>query len=359
VRESVTPTERFMTTLEQRSEQVLYAIIAEYIATGEPVGSRTVSKKPDIGLSAASIRNIMSDLTDWGYIAQPHVSAGRIPTDRGYRLYVDRTVQLGPPDAQDQAAIESWILSAGSDLRDLMRKSSSVLAVLSKQAGIVAAAAAVEQTFRNIEFIKIADDRILVVLVSGNGFIQHRVIQDDDALDQETLERFSRMLQDMLKDLDLRQARERIGKELLHERTAVDAALARVLRYGHIILSRDESREIFIEGQSNILDDPEFSQMERLRSLLVTFEEKSNILKILDRIIQAGRVRILIGAEHGLEDIESCSIVAYPILTDQAPVGCIAVIGPKRMNYHRMLRLVEGTAQVLRRVLGNTADQTI
>lgn len=348
-----------MTALEQRSERILYAIVAEYIATGEPVGSRTVSKKSDIGLSAASIRNIMSDLTEWGYIAQPHVSAGRVPTDRGYRLYVDRMVQPGPPNAEDQAAIESWILSAGPDVRDLMKKSSSVLAVLSKQAGVVATAASAEQTFKNIDFIKIADDRILVVLVSGTGFVQNRIIQDEDALNQETLDRYSRMLNDMLKDLDLAQARERIGQELQHERILVDAALAKVLRYGHIILSRDDSREIFIEGQTNILDDPEFAQVERLRSLLLTFEEKTNLLKILDKTIEAGRVQILIGSEHGVDEIESCSIIAYPILTDKSPVGCIAVIGPKRMDYHRLVRLVDGTAQVLTRVLRHSSDSSL
>jgi heat-inducible transcriptional repressor len=348
-----------MQGLEKRSEQILKAITWEYILTGEPVGSRTLSKKEHIGISAASIRNIMSDLTESGYIMQPHVSAGRVPTDRGYRFYVDTIAQPQELGWDEQATIESLIQAAGLDVRDVLRQSSSVLAGLSKQAGVVTSTAAVEQTFKTIEFIKIADDRILVVLVSTSGLVQNKIIFDEDGINQEALESYSRMLNDMLKDLDLREARERIEHELALEKTKVDAMLAKVLRLGHIILSHQATREIFIEGQTNILDEPEFAQIETLKAILVTFEEKSNLLKILDKTLEARGIQIFIGSEHGLDEIETCSIVTYPIRTAEAVLGSIGVIGPKRMNYQKVVPLVDTTARILTRLLKRIIESTI
>lgn len=348
-----------MQGLEKRAEQILQAITWEYILTGEPVGSRTLSKQKDIGLSAASIRNIMSDLTESGYIMQPHVSAGRVPTDRGYRFYVDNIAQPLELGWDEQAAIESLISAAGLDVRDVLRQSSSVLAELSKQAGLVTATSAVEQTFKTIEFIKIAEDRILVVLISTSGMVQNKVIFDEDGINQDTLEKYSRMLNDMLKDLDLREARERIEVELAREKTEVDAVLAKVLRLGHIVLAHETTREIFIEGQTNILDEPEFAQIETLKAILVTFEEKSNLLKILDKTLKASGIQIFIGSEHGLDEIETCSIVAYPIRTDDAVLGSIGVIGPKRMNYRKVVPLVDTTARILTRLLKRIIESTI
>jgi heat-inducible transcriptional repressor len=348
-----------MVPLEQRSGRILQAIIAEYIATGEPVGSRTLSRKSDIALSAASIRNVMSDLTEWGFITQPHVSAGRIPTDRGYRFFVDTLVEPGSPAGEEREAIESLINAAGLDIRDVLRRSCAALAGLSKVAGIVAAAAVEEQTFKTIEFIKVSEDRILVVLVSSSGYIQSKIIFDESSTNQETLERYSRMLNDMLKDLDLRQARERIEQELRHEMTQVDAMLAKVLRLGQVILSHDDSREVFIEGQSNILEEPEFAQVTILKSVLATFEEKSNLLKILDKTLDAQGVQILIGSEHGLDEIESCSIIAYPIRTKTVQLGSIAVVGPKRMHYQKMVNLVETTAQVMTQLLRKVVENRV
>ncbi len=345
-----------MHRLEKRSEQILQAIVTEFIATGEPVGSRTVSKKGEIPLSAASIRNIMSDLTDLGYIKQPHVSAGRVPTDLGYRLYVDSMPVFGTLDTDEAASIELLIRKAGLDLRDVLRQSSSVLAGLSNQAGVVTGLPAVEQTFKTIELIKVASERILVVLVSTSGVVQNKVIFDEDEIDQETLERYSRMLNDMLKDLDLLEARARVEQELATEKAKVDAMLSKALRLGHILLAQHASRELFIEGQTNILNDPEFSQTARLKAVLITFEEKSKLLRILDKTLEAKGIQIFIGSEHGLDEIESCSIVAYPLRWGEKVLGSIGVIGPKRMNYHKVVPLVDATGRILIRLLRRITD---
>lgn len=349
-----------MDTLEGRSREVLKTIISQYVRTGEPVGSRTVAKKTDLGLSSASIRNIMSDLTEAGYITQPHVSAGRIPTDKGYRVYVDRlTSERGFAHEQEPAFIEELLRPAGLDTRDILRLSSSVLAGLSHQTGVVTAPAPGEQTFKTIEFIKVSEDRILVVLVSTGGLVQNKMIVDEHGLNQETLERFSRMLNDMLKDLDLSQARERIERELAGEKAKVNAMLSKALQLGHIILSLEAHREVFIEGQTNILNEPEFAQIERLRALLSTFDEKSRLLKILDKTLEADDIQILIGSEHGLGDIESCSIIAYPVRTGDTVLASISVIGPKRMNYRKVVPLVVSTGRVLTRLVKNAIENPI
>lgn len=348
-----------MVHLERRSEQILRAIISEYIATGEPVGSRTLSKRRDIGLSAASIRNIMSDLMEWGYIHQPHVSAGRVPTDQGYRFYVDALLVHGGMGVEDESAIEALLKTAGLDIRDVLRLSSSVLADFSRQTGVVTATSPVEQTFKAIDFIKVSDDRILVVLTSTSGLVLNKMILDEDNIKQETLERYSRMLNDMLRDLDLRQARERIEQELLQEKTKVDAMLAKALLLGHSILLASAVREVFIEGKINILDEPEFTQIEKLKAILVTFEEKSNLLKILDKTFEAEGIQVFIGSEHGLYEIDSCSIVAYPIRTEEASLGSIAVVGPKRMNYRKVVPLVDATARILTRIARRIIENEI
>jgi heat-inducible transcriptional repressor len=348
-----------MDRLEDRSEAILRTIVAEYVDSGEPVGSRTVAKCEEVGLSAASIRNIMSDLTESGYIAQPHVSAGRVPTDRGYRYYVDNLLVRYPQDArEEQSTIESLISAAGGDIREVLRQSSAVLAGLSRQA-VISASVPEEQTFKKIEFIKVADDRILVVLVSTSGFVQNKMIYDEDALNQETLERYGRMLNDVLSDLDLRQARERIERELALAGTAVDAMLTKALRLGHIILSQETEREVFIEGRTNILDEPEFSSVEQLKALLTTFEEKSKLLKILDKTLDGEGLQIFIGSEHGLGAIEICAIVAYPIRTEDSVLGSISVIGPKRMDYPKVISLVDITGRVVTHLMRNFVETSI
>lgn len=349
--------EKTVQGLEKRSEKILEVLVAEYIATGDPVGSRTLSKITEFGLSAASIRNVMSDLTESGYITQPHVSAGRVPTDRGYRLYVNSLLEVHETDQDKYSEIESLMKSVGPDVRDLLRQSSSILAGFSKQAGVVSSSPAVQQTFKTIEFVKVAAERILVILISASGFVQTKTIYDEDDIDQRTLETYGRMLNNMLQDLDLSQAKKRIEAELALEKTRVDAMLAKTLRLGHVILSQPVSRDVFIEGQSNILTEPEFSQTEKIRALLTAFEEKSNLLKILDKTLRADGIQIYIGSEHGLQELDSCSIVAYPIRTSDTVVGSIGVVGPKRMNYHRVVPLVYATARILTNVLSKIIER--
>jgi heat-inducible transcriptional repressor len=340
-----------MHDLEPRAQDILEAIVTEYLSTGDPVGSRTISKKLQSSLSPASVRNVMSDLTDMGLIKQPHVSAGRVPTDSAIRFYVDTIMRSHIKLSEDSKQIESMINIYDANMRDILRRASSVLAELSRQAGVVTTPAALEQTFKTIDFIKVAGDKILVILVSTTGFVLNKLIYDKDGVDQETLERYSRIINDMLKDLDLRQARRKIEMELATEKTMVDAMLTKTLRMGHAVLSVRDEGEIFIEGQTHFLDDPEFAQVEKLKAVLITFEEKNKLLNILEQILDTDSLKILVGEEHGLREMESCSIVAYPVRTDESVAGIVAVVGPKRMNYQKIGGLVYNTGLALGNVL--------
>lgn len=336
-----------MAALEPRAEKILQEIVNEYITTGEPVGSRTVSRKGNVGLSAASVRNIMCDLTESGYITQPHISAGRIPTDMGYRVYVNGLMNARPLPAQERDRIISALKAEPWGNRDLFKQSSAILAGISRQAGLAAATGVADQTFKTIEFIKIADDRVLVILVSSTGSVQSKVIYDENRIQQETLDRYSRQLSDHLKDLTLEEARERIQQEFVSERAQLDAVLLKTLRLCHLILSSYDSKEIFIDGQTNILDDPEFAQIEKLKAILLSFEDKGRLLSLLHKTLKTDGIQILIGQEHGLDEFESCAVVAYPIRSEEKVIGGIGVIGPKRMNYRKVISVVDTTAQVI------------
>ncbi len=336
-----------MAALEPRAEKILHEIVNEYITTGEPVGSRTVSRKGNVGLSAASVRNIMFDLTESGYITQPHVSAGRIPTDMGYRVYVNALMSSRPLPAKERDRIISALKAEPWGNRDLFKQSSVILAGVSKQAGLAAATSAVDQTFKTIEFIKLADGRVLVILVSSTGSVQSKIIYDENRIQQETLDRYSRQLNDHLKDLTLEEARERIQQEFVSERAQLDAVLLKTLRLCHLILSSYDSKEIFIDGQTNILDEPEFAHIEKLKAILLSFEDKGRLLGLLHKTLKMDGIQVLIGQEHGLDEFESCAVVAYPIRSEEKVIGGIGVIGPKRMNYRKVISVVDTTAQVI------------
>jgi heat-inducible transcriptional repressor len=349
-----------MERLDPRSETILKTIVREYISLGEPIGSRTVSRSKGVSLSPASVRNIMTDLTESGYIAQPHVSAGRVPTDKAYRFYVDDILALGIPEQPvEREAIYSIIQAVGLDRRDVFKKSSSLLAGLSRQAGVVSPTPARNSRFKSIQFIKVSDERILVILESSGGATQHKLILDEDGLNQDTLDTYSRIVSDLLQDLNLSEARDKLKRELELEKNRMDALMSKVMGVGYELLSNEDHRDLFIEGTANMLVEPEFLNVEHLKAVLITFEEKSNLLKILDKTMDAEGVQVYIGSELGLENMEPCAVVAYPIRVSGSVVGAIAVIGPKRMQYGKIVALVDTTAQALTRFIAKIVESPV
>jgi len=307
--------------LTERDRRVLQAIITDYIQTAEPVGSRIVSKKYKMGLSPATIRNVMADLEEMGFLIQPHTSAGRVPTDKGYRFFVDTILSMQRLNLEEKGNIEKSLLMEGDpDIKEVMKRASQLLSLLSKQTGVVLAPRFGSKIFKHIEFIKLRDRRILVIIVSRTGEVQNKLIQADEEMSQDELDNYSRYLSEIM---------------------------------GGLSLVEEGEGDLFIEGKTNIMQSPEFADMEKMRGLLEAFEEKTKIVKLLDKALSAQGIQIFIGAENELHEMINCSVVAAPYSRENYTLGTLGVIGPTRMDYSNIIPVVDYTARIMGQILGN------
>jgi heat-inducible transcriptional repressor len=340
-----------MLPLTQRDKNILKIIVKDYINTGEPVGSRTVAKQSDLSLSPATIRNIMADLEEMGLLAQPHTSAGRVPTEKGLRLFVDTLLDrqgLSPPELEE---IMSTYRDCGADMSQLMRGTCRILSAFSHYTGIVMPPSLQETICKRIEFIRIKNNHILVIFVASSGLVQNRVVEMDEDLSQNELDKITHYLNNLLTDLPLREVRERIVEEMRLEKMVYDELLQRVLQLGGDALETREDRDLYIEGQTNILDEPAFADVERMKELFKAFEEKSLLVKLLDRSMKAQGVQVLFGSECGVAGIKGCSLITSTYGHPGRFLGILGVIGPMRMDYARVIPVVDYTAKLLTDIL--------
>ena len=336
-----------MLPLTERDKNILKVIVKDYIATGEPVGSRTVAKQSDLNLGPASIRNVMADLEELGLLQQPHTSAGRIPTEQGLRLFVDLLLEREELASEEQAMIMSAYQTCGADMAQLMRGTCRVLSALSHYTGIIMAAPLHETLFNRIEFIRIKRNQVLVIFVAASGLVQNRVVEMEEDLRQEELDTITNYLNSQLSGFTLREVRERIVEEMHQEKVAYDQLLQKALQLEGGVLEQREERDLFIEGQTNILDEPTFADVGRMKELFKTFEEKSLLVKLLDRSMKSQGVQILLGSECGVAGIEGCSLITATYGHPSQFLGILGVIGPLRMNYSRIIPVVDYTAKLL------------
>jgi heat-inducible transcriptional repressor len=339
--------------LDDRATQVLRFIVLDYIATAEPVGSRTISKKMGQALSPATIRNIMADLEEMGFLAQPHTSAGRVPTGAGFRYYIDHLLALrslgqGEVDQLQRAAEEG---TAPAD--ELVRQVSRLLANLSRQASVVVFSRPDQQVLRSLSLIRASVDRILLVAVMQGGWVQHRLIEGEADLAPAELEKIGAYLNGLAEGLTLSQLRARILRELRQEKARYDRVMRRALTVGARALADSGPGEVFVEGRANILEQPEFVEdVHRLKRILRAFEEKSVIFRLLDRAVQSQAIQVSIGPENPVEELGDISVVASGYRQGPQTVGSIGLIGPVRMDYSRVIPLVEYTASLLTTMFG-------
>jgi len=338
-------------TLSERSRQILEAIIDDYIRTAEPVGSRSVTRRHGLSLSPATVRNVMSDLEEMGFLASPHTSAGRVPTDKAFRFYVDSLLQVRDIDPDQQDAIRSRYRGRCRDVGEILKDTSRILSSISQYIGIVIAPRFAADVFRQIEFMRLCDRKILAILVSESGIVQNRIIESDEKLDAEDLVRMSNYLNTMLKGMTISEVKKRIVREMEDEKVRYDVLLSRALRLSEQTLD-DSAAEVFIEGQVNILEQPEFSDVETMKEIFRAFEEKSQLLALLDRCMDAERVNIFIGAENCLSLMNRMSVVTAPYASGPHTLGILGVIGPTRMGYDRVIPIVDYTARILTELLG-------
>ncbi len=331
-----------LTDLSFRARKILYAVITEYISTGQPVGSRRLSRRYGLNLSPASIRNVLSDLEDHGLLSQPHTSAGRVPTEQGFRLFVDALVQMREVTTEDRAAIVQRIGHLADPQRT--REAGNVLSVLTGAASVVAPPKTADEILMQLRFVPLTDKQVLAVLVTRSGKVQNRVIRLTEPVDPKDLERVHNYLQELVDGRSLSEVRTALAEEMAMERADY------VQTTNHMVaatLEEAEESEVVISGQQLLFDRPEFENPNMIRAFVRAFEDKERLLSLIDETLKAGGVQVLIGAETHLEEIEDVSLIAAGYREPGGSRGAVGVIGPARMDYAKVVPIVEFTARAM------------
>jgi heat-inducible transcriptional repressor len=335
--------------LSQRTEEVLFAVIHNYIDTGDPVGSRTVVRKSNLNLSPATVRNILADLDEMGFLTQPHTSAGRMPTDLGYRFYVNTLMEGQELSNEDNDGIaERYSLcNRKKELSSLLQETSQILSEFSHYIGMVMSPRISNVTYNHMEFIQMQKGEILVILVSQSGIVHSRMISIDLDLSQEVLDELTCCLNDELCGLTLEEVRERIVQKMKADMRLYQELLKKVFIAEDLSLSHASQSWIYLEGASNILDLLEFTDMKRMKEMMQAIEKKSIMVQILDSSMCADGVMVYIGSENPLHALKDCSLVTANYKYKNKVVGTLGVIGPKRMAYSKVIPIVDCTAELL------------
>jgi heat-inducible transcriptional repressor len=343
-----------MPLLDARSSAVLREIVEQYVVTGEPVGSRTLSRLLPMSLSPATIRNVMSDLTDAGLLFAPHTSAGRLPTEQGLRLFVDGLLQFGELSDEDREAISGTLSASGRSLEATLGEASAVLSGLSAAAGVVLAPKS-DGALKHIEFVPLGSGRALVVLVNADGQVENRVIEIPPGVPPSALQAASNYLNARLAERSLTGLRRAVSEEIAADRSQLDELAAKVVEAG-LATWTDEGRggSLIVRGQARLLSD--VTQIENLTAIQRLFERletQETMVRLLDLAERSDGVRIFIGAESGLFGTSGVAMVVAPARNAGGRiVGAIGVIGPTRINYGRIIPVVDYTARVIGHLLG-------
>ncbi|WP_428374424.1 heat-inducible transcriptional repressor HrcA [Lichenicoccus sp.] len=341
-------------SLDARSAAILREIVEQYVETGDPVGSRTLSRRLPLPLSPATIRNVMADLTDAGLLFAPHTSAGRLPTEKGLRLFVDGLLQFGSLSDDERVTIMRSLDSRGRSLQDTLADASAMLSGLSAAAGLVLAPKS-DGLIKHIEFVALGHDRALVVLVGADGQVENRVIETPPGLPPSALVEAGNYLNARLTGRSLGELRRHVTEEMAANRTELDHLSAGVVETG-LATWTGEGRggSLIVRGQSRLLADvTQIARISTIQMLFDRLETQETMLRLLDLAEQSDGVRIFIGAESGLFGVSGVSMVVAPARNEaNRIVGAIGVIGPTRINYGRIIPVVDYTARVIGRLLG-------
>jgi heat-inducible transcriptional repressor len=335
-------------SLSERAQFLLKALIESYIRDGQPVGSRALSRDSGLSLSSATIRNVMADLEDLGFVASPHTSAGRIPTDKGYRLFVDSLLKLKPLQHEEVEEIERRLREA-SNGRALLQTVSQMLSSVSHMAGLVTLPNPHYIALSQIEFIGLSENRALAIMVMNNGEVENRVVQLDRRYSGEELRRAANYLNEAFAGRSLPDVRALLVRQLQETRQHMNQLMQDAIQVAQKVFDAkpDEQVEYVIAGETNLMGFAELGNVDRLRRLFEAFNEKHDILRLLDSCLRAQGIQIFIGQESGYRILDDISLVAAPYLIDNQVVGVLGIIGPTRMAYERVIPIVDVTAKLL------------
>lgn len=344
-----------ITELNERSREVLRQIVEVYVETGEPVGSKTIAGRLPITLSPASIRHVMADLERGGMLFSPHTSAGRLPTEAGLRFFVDGLLELGNLTEQERTDIEARCAAAGRGVEEVLTEASQLLSGLSHYTGLVVAPKRKDAAFKQAEFVNLSSGRALVILVSDDGLVENRVIETPADLPPSVFVEASNYLSARLMGRTLDEARRGINRELEADRAELNELTAKIVEAGLATWSGDATREtLIVRGQARLLEDVNaIEELERVRELYDALETKNEVVRLLELTEGGEGVQIYIGAENKLFNMAGCSLIVAPYSNSHnSVIGAIGVIGPKRLNYARIVPMVDYTARVVGGLVG-------
>lgn len=339
-----------LSELNERSREIFRRLVETYIATGEPVGSRTISRSLTTALSAATVRNVMQDLEHLGLLDSPHTSAGRVPTESGLRLFVDGLLEIGDVTTEERAQIEQAVTGAGDDIAKALDEAGSILSGLSQCASLIFAPKHESAPIRHVEFISLSANRALVVLVTADGSVENRMITPPPGMTPSAMREAANFLNAMLVGRTLQEAQEVIAREIAARRRELDATAQALVEAGVAVWQGGDEREpdrLLVRGRSNLLEAAA-ADLDRMRSLLDDLERKRDLAQLLDLAREGDGVRIFIGSENKLFSLSGSTLVISPYMNaERKLVGAIGVIGPTRLNYGRIVPIVDYTARMM------------
>jgi len=329
--------------IDTRTQHLLKTLINHHIVDGQPVGSKTLTASSGLELSSASIRNIMKDLEDAGFISSPHTSAGRVPTQKGYRFFVDSLVTMKSPNKSDLDMLQNSLNT--SNTKELINITADTLSSLTNFAGVVMLPKAKKISFKHIEFLNLSKTRILVIIVTSDGSVQNRVLDTQEEYDQTTLIEASNFFNEHYKDLDINLIKEKIIEELSTMKKNMTSLMSAAVE---LSINPKLDENLILAGQRNLLDTVDLSQnVKSIKKIIELFEKKTSLLQLLEKSHHSSGMQIFIGEESGYQALDECSIVTAPYQSDGEVIGILGVIGPTRMAYERVIPIVDITAKML------------
>lgn len=332
--------------LSRRAQKILHAVVTEYLHVGDPVGSRTVTRRHDLKLSPATVRNVMADLEELGLLEQRHSSAGRVPTATGLRFFINELLKVRGLTSREKEEIRERVVARTPD--EVVQRASRLLSDLTQHAAVIITPDPDEQRLGHIEFVPLRDGKLIAVLVTTDGTIENRLIIDD--VDPRRLESIHNYLNRLLKGMTLDEVRDRVIHEIGEDKNRYDEAVSAALRLGHaMFVGRERSAGVLISGQANLIDDA--IAQDNARELLRTLEDKETLIRLLDRTRLAEGLQVFLGAETALSALASSSVIAVSYGPEDRPIGTLAVIGPMRMNYGKVMSVVDVTAETVSQLL--------
>jgi heat-inducible transcriptional repressor len=337
--------------LSERAQQLLKLLVENYIRDGQPVGSRALARDTGVKLSPATIRNVMSDLEALGFVTSPHTSAGRIPTDKGYRFFVDTLLKYQALEESRVVEIQRGIGQHSDDPKALVAAASKQLSMLTQLAGVVTVPRPNHAALSHIEFVPLSDNRVLAILIVNEREVQNRILQLDRLYSAEELRRASNYLNQAFAGKEMASIRDQLLNQLKETRETLNQAMLDAVKLAQQAMSvtpvEPPRREYVMAGETNLMGFAELSNVEKLRRLFDAFTQQRDILHLLDQSLRADGVQIFIGQESGYAILDDCSIVTAPYTIDREVVGVLGVIGPTRMAYERIIPIVDITAKLL------------